>query len=145
MSYGLSNIWVWAIIAQLTVIIPDQYEGSDGIDLSCIPVICNLRAKTKFRNKDLIKLQHIIINNGKVLKCWSAVWCEHKVIDCVHSITATRLCMERCKQHISSGSFVRSIRRILRVTWALPKILSPNNRTGTLTNTLSMVESKENP
>ena len=103
------------------------------------------QGQIKFCNKDLIKLQHIITNNGKVLKCWCSVWCEHKVIHCVYSITPTRLCMERAKQYISFGYFVQSIHKIVRVTWALPKILSPNNGEGTLTNALSMMASKVNP
>ena len=110
------------ISAQLTVIISDQDEGNAGLSLSDIPVVCNLRTKIKFCNEELIKLQHAIINNGEVLKCWLDGWCEDKVIDCVHHISATRLCIERCKQDAwmwahSCNQFLKT----LRVTWALPK------------------------
>ena len=112
-----------AIGAQLTVIISDQDEGNAGCSLFCIPVAWNLRGKIKFCNEELIKLQHAIINNGEVLKCWLAGWCEDKVIDCVHHISATRLCIERCKQAAwmwahSWNQFLKT----LRVTWALPKM-----------------------
>ena len=84
---------------QLTVIISDQDEGSAGLFLSGIPIICNLRAKTKFCNKDLIKLQHIIINNGKVLKYRLAARREAEVLDCVHHICAAGLCIKwKCKR-----------------------------------------------
>ena len=84
-------------LAQLTVIISDQDEGSAGFSLYGIPVVYNLRAKIKLCNEELMKLQHIIINNGKVLKCRLADWGENEVIGCVHHISATRLCNERQK------------------------------------------------
>ena len=132
-----------AITAQLTVIISDQDEGSAGFSLSGVPVVWNLRAKVYFCNEELIELQHLVINNGEVRKCWLAGWCKDKVIDCVHHISATRLCIERCKQDAwmwahSWNQFLK----ILRVTWALPKTVSP--KISGLT-ARSMVASKANP
>ena len=49
-------------------------------------------AKVKFCNKELIKLQHIIINNGKILKSRLAVRREAEVLDCAYHIRATELC-----------------------------------------------------
>jgi len=91
----LSHQLPFLISAQLTVIISDDDESYAGFSLSDIPIIKNFGVKIKFHNEDLIKLQHIIINNGKVPECRLPHCCEDKLNGCLHHISATRLCYER--------------------------------------------------